>query len=65
MRVALPHRRATLQVGHDAVERVAQLLAVGAEHQDHRAQQTEDQEVERAVDRDQPQDDLVAQRPAA
>ena len=58
-------RRLAGDVGGHAQHGVAQVGAVGAEQQDRERQQREPDEVRRSVDRDQPQDDLVAQRPPA
>jgi len=56
---------AVLEVGDRAEDRLAQLVLVLEEGEDQDRQRGEDDEVQRAVDRDQPQHDLVAQRAPA
>ena len=56
---------AALQVGEDPVVGVAQAVLVTGERDHRDPEQHEDHEVKRAVDRDQAQHDLVAQRLAA
>ena len=63
--VAAAGHGAALQVGDDAVEALAEGGAMRGEEQDRDAEQPEDEEVQGAVDRDQAQDDLVAQRASA
>jgi hypothetical protein len=63
--VGLFERDASLEVGGDLVEGVAQRAVVGGEHQHEYAERTEHEEVKRAVDRDQAQRELVAQRLAS
>ena len=63
--VAAARHGAALQVGDDLVEAVAERVAAGGEEQDQHAEEPEHDEVERAVDRDQAQHDLVAQRASA
>jgi hypothetical protein len=52
-----------LDVREHAVEDRPQLVAPGGEDEDRAGQQGEDEEVEGAVDRDQPQHDPIAERP--
>ena len=63
--VPLAGDRAAGEVRGHLVEGRAQLVAVGAEDEDDHAEQRQREEVQRAVDRDQAQDDPVAQRLAA
>jgi hypothetical protein len=57
--------RPAVEVADHAVEGVPQVRAVGGEDEDRDAEERQDHEVQRAIDGDEAQHDLVAQGPAA
>ena len=60
-----PSRHTALNVGYDPVEAVLEFVLVRGDEEDEYAEEGEHDEMNGSIDRDCPQDDLVAQGPAA